>query len=312
MTLTSMCDMTEEILNATKNTSFDIFKYFEERSDDLAAEERKDIILIVSYSVLIFISLVGNILVCKAVYDLRQSMSTTNVLIFNLAVSDLLMTTVNIPFNLMRFIMADWPFGQFFCMLVPFVQSMSVHCSSITMMFIAFERYKSLIHNSHIDCKCLGERFRFVGILVFIWLLSAVFSIPHGIHNKIKPLFMGLEIIRCQVIYPEPKDVYNKWYTLISLMTQYLIPITLTLICYVRISQFLWRRQIVGTVNEFHRIGIMRKKKRRIRMLLTVVVVFAICWLPLNIYLIINAFKLRTFKENAFFSCHWFAMSSVW
>ena len=305
--------MIDNLMNVTRNSTFDIFKYIEQRSDEeLAAEERKDLILIASYSVLIVVSLIGNVIVCKVVYDLRQSLSTTNVLIFNLAVSDLLMTAVNIPFNLMRFIMADWPFGHFLCMFVPFVQSMSVHSSSITMMFIAFERYKSLIHNSHIDCKCLGERFRFVGILFFIWLLSAVFSIPHGIHNKIRRLFMGLEIIRCRVIYPEPKDLYNRWYTIISLMTQYLIPITLTLICYVRISKFLWRRQIVGTVNELHRICIMRKKKRRIRMLLTVVVVFAICWLPLNIYLLINAFKPQYFKEIAFFSCHWFAMSSVW
>ena len=294
-------------------TAFDIFwKFLEEKSEDLEEEEQKNKILIFTYSLIIITSFIGNILVCKVIFEKRSSLSTTNALIANLAISDLMMTVINIPFNIVRFVLANWPFGKVLCVLVPFIQSVSVHCSSITMMFIAIERYKSLLHNSHLNCKCLDKCFAFCGILSLIWILSAIFSIPHGIYNRVEPIHVWTDIIRCRVIYPEPKDSYNQRFTVISLLTQYLIPIILTFSCYVKISLFLWRRQIIGNPTEGHRIWIIRRKKRRIKMLMVVGLVFAICWLPLNVYLLITAFIPNFFGGNLFFVCHWFAMSSVW
>ena len=295
------------------NTSFfDISKFLEEKSEDLEQEDQKNRILIISYSLIIIVSIIGNVLVCKVIFEKRSSLSTTNVMIANLAISDLMMTVINIPFNIVRFVLANWPFGETLCILVPFTQSVSVHCSSLTMMFIAIERYKNLLHNSHIYCKCFDKCFPFASILIIIWVLSAIFSIPHGIYNRVEAMHVWTDIIRCRVVYPEPKDLYNQRFTVISLLSQYLVPIILTFVCYVRISLFLWHREIIGNPTEGHRISIIRRKKRRIKMLITVVVVFAICWLPLNVYLLITSFMPNVFTGNVFFICHWFAMSSVW
>lgn len=58
----------------------------------------KNVAVFVGYSLIIFISLFGNLLVCYLILSKRRLRTrTTNILIANLTISDLLMTTLNIP-----------------------------------------------------------------------------------------------------------------------------------------------------------------------------------------------------------------------
>jgi hypothetical protein len=58
----------------------------------------KNVAVIVCYSFIIFISLFGNLLVCYVILSKQRLRArTTNILIANLTISDLLMTTLNIP-----------------------------------------------------------------------------------------------------------------------------------------------------------------------------------------------------------------------
>ena len=108
--------------------------------------------LILCYSILVIISLVGNSLVCRVLLTPKQSSYSiptittgtgiSKMLIVNLAMSDILLTIFNIPINIVRFVSRDWPFGSIICTMMPFIQSVSVYCSSWTMMIIAFERYR--------------------------------------------------------------------------------------------------------------------------------------------------------------------------
>src|SRR5437867_1817319 len=58
----------------------------------------------------------------------------------------------------------------------------------------------------------------------------------------------------------------------------------------------------------------VQTKRKTIAMLMTVVIVFAICWLPLNVYHVINDFVTidsAPLGLPAFLACHWLAVSSV-
>ncbi len=58
----------------------------------------KNVAAFVGYSLIIFISLFGNLLVCYVILSKQRLRTrTTNILIANLTISDLLMTTLNIP-----------------------------------------------------------------------------------------------------------------------------------------------------------------------------------------------------------------------
>jgi hypothetical protein len=86
----------------------------------------KNSIVIIFYSIIFIISLFGNSLVCYVIFSTRQMRTITNFYIANLTISDIMMTLINIPFNVMRFLLDDWPFGQLLCKCVPFIQTTSV------------------------------------------------------------------------------------------------------------------------------------------------------------------------------------------
>jgi hypothetical protein len=86
----------------------------------------KNSIIIICYSIIFIISLFGNCLVCHVILSTRQMRTVTNFYIANLTISDIMMTLVNIPFNVMRFLLDDWPFGELLCKCVPFIQAASV------------------------------------------------------------------------------------------------------------------------------------------------------------------------------------------
>jgi hypothetical protein len=86
----------------------------------------KNSIVIIFYSIIFIISLFGNCLVCYIIFSTRQMRTVTNFYIANLTISDIMMTLINIPFNIMRFLLDDWPFGQLLCKCVPFIQTASV------------------------------------------------------------------------------------------------------------------------------------------------------------------------------------------
>lgn len=74
-------------------------------------------LLIVAYSVIICISLFGNILVCHVVIKNKRMHSATNLFIVNLAVADVMITTLNTPFTLVSPVQPCLPVSVCACQL---------------------------------------------------------------------------------------------------------------------------------------------------------------------------------------------------
>ncbi|GFY58532.1 probable G-protein coupled receptor 83 [Trichonephila inaurata madagascariensis] len=267
-------------------------------------------IIIIFYSLIIVISIFGNVLVCNIVAQNRKMRSSTYVFIANLALSDFLMTVLNIPFNVARILLDHWPFGSFMCSFVPLVQVTSVYVSTFTMTCIAVDRYR-------IISKPLEPRLRSmqaIKIIACIWVLALLLSLPHAIFNKIDTVFTYRHLVRCRAVYPP--DI-SRWITVTAVSTQYVLPLSITGVLYYLIISQVWSRNSLGVVTEKQRIIQAKAKKKTIKMLVVVVILFAVCWLPLNTLNILREFNAtgfihKTFSHSTvFFTCHWLAMSSV-
>jgi hypothetical protein len=81
--------------------------------------------VIVLYSLIVIISLFVNSLVCLVLIKNKKLRTKANLLMANISVSGILMTVFNIPFNVIRIVLDDWPFGIILCKLLP---SMQVTC----------------------------------------------------------------------------------------------------------------------------------------------------------------------------------------
>lgn len=137
--------------------------------------------LCIAYLVVFIASLSGNALVCLVIYRTRRLHTVTNVFIANLAVSDLFITVVNVPFNIARHLMTDWTFGQFTCGLVNFALTVFVYVSTLTMTAIAVDRYVVIIHPLR-PRMSVG-----VGLTVVCvtWFAASVMSLPFAIFAEV-------------------------------------------------------------------------------------------------------------------------------
>lgn len=306
-----------EMLNDTKLSAEDETLDWDLLGSAISKSQRNETItftaLIISlYAVIVLISLLGNIFVCRQVYENNKMKKTvTNIFIFNMAVSDLLMTGLNIPFSLARILLHNWPFGKAMCLFVPGVQVTSVYVSTFTMTCIAFDRYQAIMH----PLKPRLFMKHGPAVVVIIWTISTLLSLPNVLYNDVTLQYSYRKMTRCITEYPSAG--HRKWISVYTFIVQYLLPVMFVTVAYVRIMHRLWYSKMLGAVTEDQAKSRNRARKKTITMLMTVVVVFAICWLPLNLYHVINDINPNlngsstSYNSSYFFACHVLAMSSV-
>ncbi|OWF48288.1 probable G-protein coupled receptor 83 [Mizuhopecten yessoensis] len=270
------------------------------------------LILGFAYGILIVISFFGNSIVCYVILRNRRMYTVTNFFIANMAMSDLLLTLFNVPFNIAKHLLDNWPFGDVLCHFVNFSLMVSVYVSTFTLTAIALDRQNVLL-------KPLQPRMtKQMGlvVLVIIWLIAICFSLPYGIFNKVQSTSMVIKRVdRCSPHFPEPQELFAKYLTLITVVLQYIIPLSIISVAYGRIVMRLWKRVQLGAVTRTQQMSQARAKRKSIKLLVTVVVVFALCWMPLNLYHILTKFhpdvRTFTYDSTTFFVFHWIAISST-
>lgn len=79
-------------------------------------------VLIAAYVAVFLIALVGNTLVCLAVWRNHHMRTVTNYFIVNLSLADVLVTAICLPASLLVDITESWLFGQALCKVIPYLQ----------------------------------------------------------------------------------------------------------------------------------------------------------------------------------------------
>ncbi|XP_032621811.1 G-protein coupled receptor 83-like [Chelonoidis abingdonii] len=266
-------------------------------------------LLIVAYSVIIGISLFGNILVCHVVIKNKRMHSATSLFIVNLAMADIMITLLNTPFTLVRFVSSTWIFGKLMCHISRFVQYCSVHVSVLTLAAIALDRHQVIMH----PLKPRMSTAKGGICIIIIWVMASCFSLPHAIYQNLARFDIGNRTIRmvCLPIFPPPADLFWKYLDLTTFVLLYVLPLLVISITYTMVAKKLWLRNAIGDVTMEQYFAHQRKKKMTLKMLMVVVVVFAVCWFPLNCYLVLISSRAIHSNNALYFAFHWFAMSST-
>uniref|UniRef100_A0A8C4ZRC5 G-protein coupled receptors family 1 profile domain-containing protein n=1 Tax=Gadus morhua TaxID=8049 RepID=A0A8C4ZRC5_GADMO len=270
-------------------------------------------LLVSAYSLIIVISLFGNTMVCHVVIKSKRMHSATSLFIVNLAVADILITVLNTPFTLVRFVNSNWMFGRVMCHISRFVQYCSLHVSTLTLTAIALDRRQVIIHPLRTRMSSLRG-----GVWVaVIWMMASCFSLPHAIYQKLlsfaysEPVIKGQERSLCVPDFPEPSDVYWQYIALLTFILLYLLPLLIITAAYTTVGRHLWRRNAIGDTTITQNANRRRKRRRTLAMLLLVVGVFAVCWFPLNCYVVLLSSQAIHSSNALYFCFHWLAMSST-
>jgi len=151
------------------------------------------------------------------------------------------------------------------------------------MALIAIDRYQAI--NSRFYRR-ISNKIPISITIKLIWIIASLFSIPNIIFRTIVTTEVnGEQVIRCLSVYPEPQLLVRQSIVLTLFVTQYIIPLTITSIAYIKIVRKIRRKNIFREYDIQQRIK--KSDQKIIKMLAIVVIVFALCWLPLDIYLLI-------------------------
>lgn len=134
------------------------------------------VLLALFLTCIMILVVVGNMLVCIAITTEKSLKPVQNWFIASLAVSDLLIGLVIMPFSLARELMGYWMFGQVWCDIHAALDVLLCTASINNLFLISLDRYWSITQ----AVKYLKERTpkRAAFMIAFVWIFSACVSLP--------------------------------------------------------------------------------------------------------------------------------------
>ena len=139
-------------------------------------------------------------------------------------------------------------------------------------------------------------------IIISIWILSIAFAVPmvifhqftyskdsHGIKPFCTPYKITHKVVQSSrnttqksLNNTEDEDRMEPYdiYMLVLLFYQYFIPLLILAFVYGKMSVILWEAKTPGNADDERDKNIFLQKKKSVKMMVTVVVTFGLCWLP--------------------------------
>ncbi|XP_059055634.1 orexin/Hypocretin receptor type 1-like [Achroia grisella] len=266
-------------------------------------------VLIATHAIVFVIGLIGNALVCIAVYRNHSMRTVTNYFIVNLAVADFMVILICLPPTVLWDVTETWFFGTAMCRIVLYFQSVSVTVSVLTLTFISVDRWYAICF----PLKFKSTTGRAKTAILIIWLLSLLFNIPEfvmlQVQRKMKLRFNVQYFMQCTSTWSDDSDL--NWH-IIKALFLYTFPLLLMMIAYCQIVRVLWRSDNIPGHAESHKLcttpttgqnnwlaanrrttpsihanasteGQLRSRRKAAKMLVAVVVMFAVCYFPVHL-----------------------------
>ncbi|XP_077379770.1 neuropeptide Y receptor type 2-like [Festucalex cinctus] len=229
--------------------------------------------LILAYGAIIALGVLGNVLVIHVVFRFRRLRTATNFFIANLALADLLVASLCLPFTLAYTLRGEWAFGRTLCFALPCAQGAAVHVSTITLNVIAVDRLRSVARRP--DGPPRTSRRACAAVVAITWAVSALLASPLAVFREYASfrLAPGKSIQVCAEKWPEEGG--SAPYSLAMMLLQYGLPLAVNAAAYASI----WSKMNASRLSRAH-----RRRRKTTKMLVTVVAVFGVSWLPLHAF----------------------------
>lgn len=271
--------------------------------------------LIIAYSAVMAVGLIGNSCLVFVITWHKEMRNVTNVFIANLSCSDILMCIVCLPVTIIYTLMDRWILGDTLCKLTPFVQCISVSVSIFSLVLIAMERYQLIVHPTGWK-PVVGQSYLAVGVT---WIVACLISVPFLSYSVLALPFQNLSVpfpvdhFVCMERWPSVRQ--RRAYTTFLLVFQYFLPLALIAVCYLHVYLRLRRRKDMVERGRNATQNNNKGSNRINAMLITIVVAFALSWLPLNVFNAVfdwNHEAIPSCSHDTIFSfCHLMAMVST-
>ena len=254
------------------------------------------VLVITGFAVVLFFSLIGNSLLIRVVLFDKESRKKFpfNYLILNMAIADILnASSAALVFISFLTVGRHWlsgTFGLITCKLSYFSVPFSVAASILTVVTMGLDRFMA----AHATIRPLTLK----GIrcaIVVIWLLAGLSASPYLYTMSTEEKSDG----KCYCIGKWHEDEKKHFqYMEIEETTKfvllYVLPLTAMVFFYAIIACKIRERSNLPVGND-RRYKIMQMNQRVVRMITAIVVIFAVCWLPVHVNHLLRSFAFSTY-----------------
>ena len=237
-----------------------------------------------AYSIIWLLGTFGNAVVCLAIVKRKRLQNSCNMFTFNLAFHDLILVAVYVPTQMIAMENCHhWTLGNVMCHLVYIILPLSLSVSIGTLLAITADRYRAIVFP--IKAK-LSRKPVFIVIGV-IWMVSAL---------TVLPLVFVISLVSPQrgvyyCVEEWPSDTILGVYWLAMFFIQYLFPLCAISVLAGKTACTLRKTSLEGkmetcTQSELFRKALRKRAKqtkRITKMLIALVLLYAICMLPQHV-----------------------------
>ncbi|RWS22965.1 tachykinin-like peptides receptor 86C [Leptotrombidium deliense] len=248
------------------------------------------------FCVIVISAVIGNLLVIWIILRYRKMRTKINIFLLNLSFADLIMATFNAMFNFAYMINSHWPFGDVYCVFSNFVANFAIGLSVFTITATSIDRYIAVVH----PLTPRTSKKTSTIIIMFIWLMSILLALPTLLFSNTIAFYYS--------------DGSNRIiYNVIFFVFTYAIPMLSMLVAYSVMSRALWGNRLIVEMTQGQHEA-FKSKRKVVIMLITVTVIFGICWLPYHLYFIYIYHNItvssKPIVQHIYLSFYWLAMSN--
>ncbi|XP_012135020.1 gustatory receptor 10 isoform X2 [Megachile rotundata] len=275
-------------------------------------------LLIILYVPVIALAVTANVLVIAVVIKYHYMRSVTNYFVVNLSVADLLVTTICMPVAVSQAISMVWTYGEVMCKLSSYLQGVAVAASVFTITAMSIDRYLAI--RSPMAFRRVFNRKSTVFVIVALWLVALIIFAPVLKAMTLRDPSQELSNITLhgswimagnfsENISPmsqRPPPFYVCWedYKLLGVREHlfgtvcfvlvYAIPGFVVILSYSMMGRTLCSRKppfdcdsVKGSASSQQSFRLVRERRRIAWILLLLAVLFALCWLPYNVLMLL-------------------------
>ncbi|XP_019948624.2 C-X-C chemokine receptor type 3.1 [Paralichthys olivaceus] len=231
----------------------------------------------VLYSVAFLVGILGNGVLLGVLVQSRKSWSVTDTFILHLGVADILLL-VTLPFWAAEAAQVDgWTFGTPLCKITGALFTLNFYCGIFLLACISMDRYLSIVHATHMYSR---KKPWVVNASCFaVWTFSLLLSIPDWVFLEAVKDDRRNKIECVRNYYKFASQSVGDWRQASRLLYHivgFLLPSAVLIFCY----SCILRQLRCGSQG--------LQKQKAFRVIVSVVVVFFLCWTPFNITLMVD------------------------
>ena len=303
----------------SKWESGDMFNITQYATQTLPLRSNVELICVGFMLTLIIVTTIfGNLLVTVTVITNKIIQTPTNYFILSLAVTDLCIGVLVMPFSAVNTLHWEWPLGAIFCNIYISIDVMLCTVSILTLFVISLDRYFTVTipmrYPQKVTCRIVRRLcaavWVFSFVLAFVPIMLGWNTVDGNIQNMDNPRAceFGLNKIYVMLVsictYFAPLIVMSALYMKVLLITKQQVQ-RLSKMCQMghfgTVDGGLIRR---GSTEKQHRQKLASDTKATIT-LASLVLAFAICWVPYFTLFTVKPFLESSINIHADLFCLW-------